>query len=309
MYTLFTHETNTWLKCCRSLGLEKTTFQKTLGSPGRTAPLHLSIIKAAAAAAPPEAPRGLVTAHTVVSRIGRERRGIPVGSVAAVGVVRVGLVGIPAVKLPVRAVAAPAVAAAAPAVAAAGAALALTEPARDAILSSGLDIWRGVQRPFSWLEVVAEVGLRQVPVEAVQEADCNLWVCQLVSMHSVGAPQVVERVHVLGNGAVHPAGQHVSSPDHRYMFRLKKIPHPAVESGQVLHDLLAGIHRGRIRPSDVGAVLHINTGTVPIWSSFLTDSTVSQILVFRPVKLVKKGLKAVLRSRACFFRLRLRNTW
>jgi hypothetical protein len=91
----------------------------------------------AAAAAPPETARGLVTAHTVVSRIGRKRRGIPVGSVAAVKVVPVGLVGVPVVKLPVGAVAAPAVAAAA-----AGATLALTESARDAILSSGLEIWR-----------------------------------------------------------------------------------------------------------------------------------------------------------------------
>ncbi len=92
----------------------------------------------------PETARGLVTAHTEVSRIGRKRRGIPVGSVAAVRIVPVGLVGVAAVKLPVGAVASPAVAAAA-----AGSALALTEPARDAILSSGLEIWRSVERPLS----------------------------------------------------------------------------------------------------------------------------------------------------------------
>jgi hypothetical protein len=37
-----------------------------------------------------------------------------------------------------------------------------------------------------------------------------------------------------------------------------------------------------------------------------TDSTVSQVLVLRPVNLAKKGLKAVLQSRIYFFRLRLR---
>jgi hypothetical protein len=114
MYTIFTHDTDmTWLKCCCSLGLEKTTFHNFLGSPGRTAPLHLSIIKAAAAAAPPKSARGLVAAHTEVSRIGRKRSGIPVGSIAAVRVVPVGLVGVAAVMLPVEAVAAPTVAAAA----------------------------------------------------------------------------------------------------------------------------------------------------------------------------------------------------
>jgi hypothetical protein len=69
----------------------------------------------------PESARGFVAAHTEVSRIGRERSGIPVGSIAAVRIVLVGLVG---VMLPVGAVAAPAVAAAS-----ARAALALTEPA------------------------------------------------------------------------------------------------------------------------------------------------------------------------------------
>jgi hypothetical protein len=84
---------------------------------------------------PPEVVRGLVSPPTVVTRIGRECGGIPVGSEAAVRVVPVGLVGVVAVRLPVGAVSAPPVAATD-----AGAALALTETSRDTILPSGLEI-------------------------------------------------------------------------------------------------------------------------------------------------------------------------
>jgi hypothetical protein len=52
---------------------------------------HLSIVEAAAAASPPEAARGVVLARMVVTRIGRECGGIPVGSVAVERVVPVGL--------------------------------------------------------------------------------------------------------------------------------------------------------------------------------------------------------------------------
>jgi hypothetical protein len=68
----------------------------------------------------------------------------------------------------------------------------------------------GTGKPLTFFYSVAEVGLRQDPVEAVLEANCCLGIGYLVAVHGVGAPQVVEGVHVLGDGAVHPAGQHVA---------------------------------------------------------------------------------------------------
>ncbi len=67
---------------CRLPLHKRTNFPKFawLSWPHRTAPHHLTIVEAAAAAAPPEAARGLVSARTVFTRIGRECGGIPVGS-------------------------------------------------------------------------------------------------------------------------------------------------------------------------------------------------------------------------------------
>ncbi len=114
-----------------------------------------------------------------------------------------------AAGLPVGAVGASAVTAAA-----AVAALALTEASCDAVLTPGQQFRGGVVRSLPGLEVVAGVRVWEGPVEAVQEANSYLGVGDLVAMHGVRAPQVIEGVHVEGDGAVHPAGQQVSRLHH-----------------------------------------------------------------------------------------------
>jgi hypothetical protein len=105
-----------------------STLRKVLKfycSPGRITPHRLSVVEAAAAAAPPETAKGRLAAR---ARVGGESGEIPVGLEVVERIVPVGLVGMMAVKLPVGAVPAPAMAAA-------GAALALTE-----VLSLGLRV-------------------------------------------------------------------------------------------------------------------------------------------------------------------------
>jgi hypothetical protein len=69
---------------------------------------------------------------------------------------------------------------------------------------------------------------RSVPVEPVQYTDRNFLVGNLVAMDGVGTPQVVEGVHVLGDGAVLPGGQQVTRSNHCNLLRLEEFPHPAV---------------------------------------------------------------------------------
>ncbi len=73
-----------------------------------------------------------------------------------------------------------------------------------AVLTSGQQVGGRFEGLLPGLEVVAEVRVWESPVEAVQEANSYLRVGDLVAMHGVGAPQVIEGIHVDGDGAVRP---------------------------------------------------------------------------------------------------------
>ncbi len=89
-------------------------------------------------------------------------------------------------------------------------------------------------------------------------------------MDRVGSSDVIEGVHVVDGGAVIPAGQQVSGSDHGHLLRLEELPNPAVECGQILHDLLTGVHGGGIGAPDVGAVLQVHAAGADeeAWDSF-----------------------------------------
>ncbi len=219
-----------------------------LEKPVRIAARCLSVIEAAAAAAPPEA-----AGFTAGTRVCGECWVIPVGLEAADRVVPVGLVGMVTVRLPVGAVGTSAVTATA-----AVAALTLAETSWSTVLAPGQQIRGGIERTLPGLEIVAEIGVRQSPVEAVQKTNGYLGVSDLIAVHGVLPPQVIQGVHVEGDGAVHPAGQQVSHSHHLDLFSLQMIANPLVQRGQILHDFCTSIHRGRIRTPDIGAVLQVH---------------------------------------------------
>ncbi len=181
-----------------------------LEKPVQIAARDLSVVEAAAAATPPEA-----AGFTAGTRVCGECWVIPVGLEAADRVVPVGLVGMVTVRLPVGGVGTSAVTATAHV-----AALALAETSWSTVLAPGQQVRGEIERTLPRLEIVAEIVGRQRPVEAVQKTNGYLGVSDLIAVHGVRPSQVIQGVHVEGDGAVHPAGQQVSRSHHLDLFRL-----------------------------------------------------------------------------------------